>query len=528
MPAFIRSWMAPSRTAVILLKVFWLSSVQGLSTESYSIDLNDTQITTGFPPCDALISANLSHAVHLPSSPLYDPLLDSYWSLNARKAPWCFVTPSTASEVAQTVRALQSIDGAGDWHIAIRSGGHGGDNTNNIAEGVTIDLSQLNATTYDAATNVASVGTGARWLSVYSELAKSDVGVTGGREGEVGVGGFTLGGGISFYTGRTGFACDSVVNFEVVLASGETVNANASSHSDLWRALKGGGSNFGIVTRIDLMAFPAQNMSMEVRSIGIEHAETVFDAAAAFADFNRSFQDNAMLASVAYSPVSGNITASVIEVNARDDANATAFDAFNSIPTLAPSKKESVNLVDSANRSSTASAPSLRNAVSSLTIANDPAVLRYCIEEHASLVADMNSTLGPQRFATITEVQSIPAYFADISEAKGGNMLGLERGSRNKTLLVFGVTLVGPSSDEEYRRVYQRVAAMGSRIEAFAKSVGASEQFVYMNYAHSNQDPLGSYGAANVKHMKQVARKYDRKGFFQRRVPGGFKISRVA
>ena len=63
-------------------------------------------------------------------------------------------------------------------------------------------------------------------------------------------------GGISYFSARKGFACDNVVNYEVVIASGETVNANAKENADLWLALKGGSNNFGVVTRFDLEAFP--------------------------------------------------------------------------------------------------------------------------------------------------------------------------------------------------------------------------------------------------------------------------------
>ncbi|KAH7403898.1 hypothetical protein BKA64DRAFT_573975, partial [Cadophora sp. MPI-SDFR-AT-0126] len=218
--------------------------------------------------CDALIAANLSHAVLIPSNPLYRARVDAAWSVNTRKSPWCFVLPSTADGVARTLRALNAAGGgAGDWSIAVRSGGHGPDMTNNIIQGVTIDLSRINSTTYDAKTSIASLGTGARWQNVYDALEPESVLVTSGRDGSVGVGGFILGGGNSWYTARTGFACDSVVNFEVVLASGEIVNANSSSNSDLWRALKGGGSNFGIVTRFDVQAFPATNLTSALRII---------------------------------------------------------------------------------------------------------------------------------------------------------------------------------------------------------------------------------------------------------------------
>lgn len=72
--------------------------------------------------------------------------------------------------------------------------------------------------------------------------------MAGGREGNVGVGGLLLGGGNTFFTARKGFACDNVVGYEVVLADGRVVQATAEENEDLFRVLKGGGNNFGVVT----------------------------------------------------------------------------------------------------------------------------------------------------------------------------------------------------------------------------------------------------------------------------------------
>jgi hypothetical protein len=67
-------------------------------------------------------------------------------------------------------------------------------------------------------------------------------------------------GGLSYFSYDRGFICDDVVSYEVVLASGEIVNANAETNADLWVALKGGGNNFGIVTRFDLRIFELKQM----------------------------------------------------------------------------------------------------------------------------------------------------------------------------------------------------------------------------------------------------------------------------
>jgi FAD/FMN-containing dehydrogenase len=173
--------------------------------------------------------------------------------------------------------------------------------------------------------------------------------VTGGREGVVGVGGLLLGCGIGWTNARTGFGCDSVVNYEVVLANGQIVNANASSNAELWKALKGGGCNFGIVTRFDIEAFPAHNLAIETRAINLTHANDFVDAVAAFTNLDRSFQDNAMISIIRYDPEAEEIGLAVTEVNTVNNANSSAFDAMNRIPTLTASTKTSVTIPESVN-----------------------------------------------------------------------------------------------------------------------------------------------------------------------------------
>ncbi len=76
----------------------------------------------------------------------------------------------------------------------------------------------------------------------------------------IGVGGLTLGGGISFFSGRYGWACDNVNTYEVVFADGSIHEVSYNSYPDLYFALRGGGNNFGIVTRFDLVTFPQADL----------------------------------------------------------------------------------------------------------------------------------------------------------------------------------------------------------------------------------------------------------------------------
>lgn len=171
-----------------------------------------------------LVDAGLQSRILLPTDPDYANRNGSYWCNNAKLKPACIVQPRSASEVAQAIKALAKAHQT----FAVRAGGHmNWAGCNNITGGVTIDLGLLNSTQYDPDTQTARLGPGAQWKDVYAELEKHGRTVAGAREAECGVGGFLLGGGNTFYTPRYGFACDNVVAYEVVLADGRIVTADA-------------------------------------------------------------------------------------------------------------------------------------------------------------------------------------------------------------------------------------------------------------------------------------------------------------
>lgn len=105
-------------------------------------------------------------------------------------------------------------------------------------------------------------------------------------------------------------------------------------------------------------------------------------------------------------------------------------------------------------------------------------------------------------------------------------MMGLERIRDDCILLVWAVEVETP----ELNATVGAPALKGAigEIEAFARSVGGDVGFRYLNYSDGTQDPLASYGEDNIRKMKEVARKFDPEQVFQKRVPGGFKISKVA
>jgi FAD/FMN-containing dehydrogenase len=197
----------------------------------------------------------------------------------------------------------------------------------------------MNSSVYNAERKTATVASGAQWGKVYKDLHESaDVYVTGGRNGLVGVGGFLLGGGNSYYTGLNGFGCDTVTNFEVVLANGTVVNANAQDNSDLWKALKGGGPNFGLVTHVELETMPARDLAYGNRIVAGNQSDAVTSAVVAFTDRSVGQPQDHMFAFYMHNTaVSEDIAILLVTADVEGDLNTTAFNNFTKIPAMTES-----------------------------------------------------------------------------------------------------------------------------------------------------------------------------------------------
>jgi FAD/FMN-containing dehydrogenase len=307
--------------------------------------------TDGLTQCNQLANqltaAGLQDLALLRESDAYVNREASYWAANVPLHPNCIVQPRTTEEVSRIIKVLAGIDSL----VALRSGGHTQwACSNDIHNGITIDLGLMTQVSYDAASNLASIQPGPRWGDVYLELLNYNVCVAGGRDGNVGIGGFLTGGGNSYYAGVRGFACDNVANFEVVLANGDIINANKSSHSDLWTALKGGSGNFGIVTRFDLKAFPAKDIwggiRASVRSEGDALAQTMVD----FTNNNQKNPEGAYIINYTFNPSSSSeVLVAHVVVDTNGVVNASAFDKIRKIPAVMDDSKTRTmeNMADS-------------------------------------------------------------------------------------------------------------------------------------------------------------------------------------
>lgn len=188
---------------------------------------------------------------------VYTNINSVYWNAkNSQLRAACAFFPESAEQVSDAVKQLKKYPSV---KYALKSGGHQPAVGFSATDGGVIISFEPNlaSTVRTADGKHFVVGVGSRWGDVYNVTGQTNQVVVGGRLAHIGVAGLTLGGGLSYYSAQYGLACDNVDNFEVVLANGTITNANRTSHPDLWWALRGGGNQFAIVTKITTQAHPA-------------------------------------------------------------------------------------------------------------------------------------------------------------------------------------------------------------------------------------------------------------------------------
>ncbi|KAK9783653.1 hypothetical protein SCAR479_00212 [Seiridium cardinale] len=461
-----------------------------------------------------LRDAGLGHRILVPSDADYDARVDSYWSNSAKLKPDCILLPKTAEEVAKAIKPLA----AANERFAIRSGGHTNwAGSNNIESGITIDLSALNATIVSPDLKTATIGPGARWRDVYAELHHHHLVVAGGREGNVGVGGLLLGGGLTFFTGRHGFACDNVVAYEVVLADGRIVTADAQSHADLFRSLKGGSSNFGIVTNFTMKTIACDRVWGGMTFYPKQVIPQAIEALCAFAGNVRDDPDSNLVTIFTHMPDFKDIVVATLF----NQVGAPAYNKWQQIPQIL----NTIKMTSVSEMAYEYNIPSNYHTWFTASFRNDTRIVVKASELHDQLVEELKETVPDGNFITQCLFQPLPTLFAENSSSTGGNIMGVEQHSHDG--LIFLAAAMFSTADQE-ALAYPKVKSWVETVKKYAATIdGGNLEWTYLNYADESQGPLRSYGEENVRMMKAVSARYDPQQVFQKLCPGGFKISSV-
>jgi len=198
------------------------------------------------PETPSLTSTGITGRVIEPDDSTYDQARRVFYG-GIDKRPSAIVRVASVADVQRVVAAARD----GGYELAVRSGGHSIAGHGTTEGGIVLDLKPMSTIDIDAEHRTAWVETGATAIEVTEAAAKHGLVIGFGDSGSVGVGGITLGGGIGFLVRKYGLTIDSVLAAEIVTADGRHLHIDATHHPDLFWAIRGGGGNFGVVTRLN-------------------------------------------------------------------------------------------------------------------------------------------------------------------------------------------------------------------------------------------------------------------------------------
>jgi hypothetical protein len=195
-------------------------------------------------------------SVHLPGDPAYD-LARSPWNLQMSDFPAAVAYPAFPEEVAAVLRAAAAAGLA----VAPQGTGHGAPPLQgHLTEAVLLRTAAMTELSVDAARRTARVGAGVLWGDLADAAGRAGLAARHPSSPDVGVVGYSLGGGIGWYARALGLQCNAVTAVELVLADGTWVRATADADADLFWALRGGAAPLGVVTALEFDLFPLETV----------------------------------------------------------------------------------------------------------------------------------------------------------------------------------------------------------------------------------------------------------------------------
>ncbi|KAG9187587.1 hypothetical protein G6011_05458 [Alternaria panax] len=398
--------------------------------------------------CTVLTQSPVANRVTYPGQSVYNASLASYFDIKSRLTPTCIVQPTTAKEVSTIVKPLIATSLLKTCQFAVQSGGHTPiPGANNFEDGVTIDLLHMNGTSYNA---------------------KS----------------------------------------KVVLADGRIVNANKKTNADLFTALKGGNSNFSIVTRYDMETFKNEDLWGGTVSWPASAVNQHFKSLVNFGlDPNRNpnaalilFQGHSTASPVDFVRAAFDYTKPVVRPAAYNE-----FLAVNN--TISDSTKTQPM---SATAADFGSDTTKRVQFRTLSFKINLATLQEIARLYNMVITELQAKASGQWRVSCLHQILATSYTAN-STARDGNVLGLERYSENFIMYQTYLLWFKAKDDERFIGLGKMLT---DGIQKFAAEKGTAVDYLYLNYADKDQDPLSAHGSDKVAFMKKVAKKYDPFGVY--------------
>ncbi|HEU4756782.1 MAG TPA: FAD-binding oxidoreductase [Agromyces sp.] len=202
------------------------------------------------------------------------------WNLAVDQNPAAVVLAESAADVAATV----AFAAAHALRVAPQGTGHNAGALGDLSDTILLKTERMRGVTIDPENRTARVEAGVIWIEVVEAAAQHGLAALAGSSPDVGVMGYTLGGGLSWLARKHGIGANQVTAIEVVTASGDLVRTDWANEPDLFWALRGGGGSFGIVTAIEFDLFPITEVYAGILWYPVDRAGEVLKAWRAWTD----------------------------------------------------------------------------------------------------------------------------------------------------------------------------------------------------------------------------------------------------
>ncbi|MBJ7328933.1 MAG: FAD-binding oxidoreductase [Solirubrobacteraceae bacterium] len=193
------------------------------------------------------------------------------WNLMVDQRPEAVVHAVDAEDVRITVDIARQAG----LRVAPQGTGHNAGPLGDLSGTILLRTDAMRDVQLDVEGRTARVGAGTLWLDVTAPASEHGLAPLAGSSPDVGVTGYTLGGGMSWLGRQHGFAANSVLSMDVVTADGVARRISADADPDLFWAMRGGGGAFAVVTAMEFELFDARELSAGMLAFGIEQAREV-------------------------------------------------------------------------------------------------------------------------------------------------------------------------------------------------------------------------------------------------------------
>jgi FAD/FMN-containing dehydrogenase len=221
----------------------------------------------------AALRAALDGSVVLPGEEAYDDVRQA-WNLAFDQRPAIVALPRSSADV----QVLVDYARRNGLRVAVQGTGHNAGPMGPLGATMLVKTSEMRGVEIDAEKRVARVEAGVLWAEVTGPASELGLAPLAGSSPDVGVVGYTLGGGLSWLGRRYGLAAERLLAVELVTADGQLVRADRRNHRDLFWALRGGGGNFGAVTAIEFELIPLEEVYAGMLLWPVERAREVMHA----------------------------------------------------------------------------------------------------------------------------------------------------------------------------------------------------------------------------------------------------------